>query len=133
MDLLGFEVEKFSDALCAFYIKVGKERHRRSQPKEKAEKGLEALIRAICAALFQYLVEEINKSITYKKKRGEEGIAAFIGVLDIFGFESFKTNSLEQLCINYCNEALQQQFNMFVFKKEQQEYQKEGKNNLLVV
>ena len=133
LSLMGFTSEALNQALCYFSIKAGKESHTRSLPKLKAEKGLEAFVKAVYGALFDHIVQRINSSITVKsdgKKRGgsqaDKLIAATIGVLDIFGFESFKTNSFEQLCINYCNEALQQQFNLFVLKNEQEEYEREG-------
>ena len=58
----------------------------------------------------------------------EQGAAgeASIGILDIFGFENFDFNSLEQFCINLANENLQSFFNRHIFQQELMEYEKEG-------
>ncbi|KAL8191953.1 hypothetical protein R6Q57_028684 [Mikania cordata] len=66
------------------------------------------------------LVDKINMSIGQ-----DPNSRSLIGVLDIYGFESFKQNSFEQFCINFTNEKLQQHFNQHVFKMEQEEYTKE--------
>lgn len=89
---------------------------------DTAEAARDALAKHIYAKLFQYIVDVINRSLD----SGRKVAASFIGVLDIYGFETFQVNSFEQFCINYANEKLQQQFNQHVFKLEQEEYLREG-------
>ena len=85
----------------------------------QASQARDALAKCIYSNLFDWIVFQINKALKTSQK-----VNKFIGVLDIYGFETFETNSFEQFCINYANEKLQQQFNMHVFKLEQEEYVK---------
>ena len=71
------------------------------------------------SSLFDWLVKTINEQ---RPPKGQYTIS----VLDIFGFEVFDVNSLEQLCINFCNEKLQKNFTDTIFELEQGQYKKEG-------
>lgn len=124
--LLGTTYEELNRSICYFSITAGKETHVRSIGQEKAARGVLGLFKNLYGALFTAIVKHVNSSITVGNQSRATRTASFIGVLDIFGFESFKVNSFEQLCINFCNEALQRQFNQFVLKNEQDEYEREG-------
>lgn len=87
---------------------------------EAASRARDALAKVIYEKLFNWIVIVINKALETNTPMHK-----FIGVLDIYGFETFTINSFEQFCINYANEKLQQQFNLHVFKLEQDEYIKE--------
>ncbi|XP_074593590.1 unconventional myosin-Va-like isoform X2 [Brevipalpus obovatus] len=89
-----------------------------------AQYGRDALAKYIYEKMFLWIVCLINKALGPTEKI--QSSSTFIGVLDIYGFEHFEVNSFEQFCINYANEALQQQFNQHVFKLEQEEYIREG-------
>ena len=70
-----------------------------------------AVAKEIYSLIFDRLVRAINESTSAEMNYGEaDDVDEFgvIGLLDIFGFESFEVNRYEQLCINYANEKLQQ-------------------------
>ena len=91
--------------------------------ERKASDNSHALVKYVYGCMFEWLVEKINLSHATSTPAEKSN---FVGILDIFGFEIFKCNSFEQLCINFANEMLQQQFNHQVFVLEKQAYEAEG-------
>ncbi|GMI94274.1 MYOSIN XI E [Hibiscus trionum] len=122
-ELLMCDVKGLEDALCKRVMVTPEEVIKRSLDPQSATVSRDGLAKTIYSRLFDWLVDKINNSI------GQDPNSKFlIGVLDIYGFESFKANSFEQFCINFTNEKLQQHFNQHVFKMEQEEYTKEKIN-----
>ncbi|KAG2302442.1 hypothetical protein Bca52824_031093 [Brassica carinata] len=120
-ELLMCDAKELEDALCKRVMVTPEEVIKRSLDPQSAAISRDGLAKTIYSRLFDWLVQKINVSI------GQDANSrSLIGVLDIYGFESFKTNSFEQFCINFTNEKLQQHFNQHVFKMEQEEYTKEA-------
>uniref|UniRef100_A0A8C0UVD9 Myosin VC n=1 Tax=Cyanistes caeruleus TaxID=156563 RepID=A0A8C0UVD9_CYACU len=119
-ELLEVNCDKMCRWLCHRKIVTTSETVVKPMTRAQAVNARDALAKKIYSHLFDFIVERINQALQFSGKQH-----TFIGVLDIYGFETFDVNSFEQFCINYANEKLQQQFNLHVFKLEQEEYMKE--------
>lgn len=122
--LLGVTRADLSDALTKKTIFAHGDKVVSLLSKDQASDSRHAFVKGIYGKMFVMIVEKINKAIYQPKTASKTSI----GVLDIFGFENFKLNSFEQLCINYANENLQQFFVQHIFKMEQEYYKNEGVN-----
>ncbi|CAI9293166.1 unnamed protein product [Lactuca saligna] len=122
-ELLMCDAKSLEDALIKRVMVTPEEVITRTLDPEAALGSRDALAKTVYSRLFDWIVEKINNSIGQ-----DPNSKSLIGVLDIYGFESFKHNSFEQFCINFTNEKLQQHFNQHVFKMEQEEYTKEAIN-----
>ncbi|KAI7982475.1 Myosin-11 [Camellia lanceoleosa] len=116
-ELLMCNAVALEDALLKRVMITPEEVIKRTLDPVGATFSRDGLAKTMYSRLFDWLVDKINVSIGQ-----DPNSKSLIGVLDIYGFESFKTNSFEQFCINFTNEKLQQHFNQHVFKMEQEEY-----------
>ncbi|XP_062381618.1 myosin heavy chain, fast skeletal muscle-like [Sardina pilchardus] len=119
--LLGLNSADLLKSLCCPRVKVGNEYVTKGQTVQQVYNSIGALAKSVYEKMFLWMVIRINQMLDTKQPR-----QFFIGVLDIAGFEIFDFNSLEQICINFTNEKLQQFFNHHMFVLEQEEYKKEG-------
>jgi len=118
----------FEAALTERTMKTRNETYKVPLNPEKAREATESFAKEIYGRAFLWLVRCINDATAAELnyKGGTMTDFGVVGLLDIFGFESFVRNRYEQLCINYCNEKLQAKFTEDIFRSVQLEYEREG-------
>lgn len=126
--LLGIDAKQLELAFIEKTVTTAGETFKVPLKQKLAAEGCSAFAKEIYARTFLWLVREINSATCAEENYEGGGQTDFgmIGLLDIFGFESFKVNGFEQLSINYANEKLQQKFTKDIFEAVQIEYEAEG-------
>lgn len=126
--LMGVPLERLSKAFTIRHVKAKSENFEVFMTADKAKESTDAFAKELYAKTFLWLVRTINDATCAEKNYNDNKGCDFgiVGLLDIFGFESFEVNRFEQLCINYANEKLQQKFTQDIFRSVQEEYEMEG-------
>lgn len=91
---------------------------------QKGNNARNATAKSLYDKLFQWLVFKVN--LTMRGKVDEVVPNQNVSILDIFGFENFKVNGFDQMCINLANERLHYFFNQHIFAAEMGSYAAEG-------
>jgi myosin heavy subunit len=134
--LLGIDVAALLESLTIIRTVTRGEEITRPYTVEQAYDCRDATSKALYSRLFGWIVMKVNEKLApelHSRRAQRPGVASSvqqpsyeIGVLDIFGFENFKDNSFEQMCINVAHEQLQFFFNQHTFRLELAEYDLEG-------
>ena len=103
VNLLEVDDDLLEEALTHKEIKVGKSVTKSILSPNKVKNSIDSIAKELYNSMFTWIIMKLNKTLLPAKKGSEYGT---IGILDIFGFEIFEKNTLEQFFINYANEWL---------------------------
>ncbi|EAR90393.2 unconventional myosin heavy chain (macronuclear) [Tetrahymena thermophila SB210] len=123
-ELLQVNPKDLEESLVFKVRKVGTTVIKSPQTAEECLSMRDSLSKNLYDSLFNFLVWKLNQNLLPPQDLLNKSLS--IGLLDIFGFESFDINSFEQLCINFTNEKFQQLYVQYVFKSEEEDYKQEG-------
>ncbi|KAF9916715.1 hypothetical protein BX616_003042 [Lobosporangium transversale] len=119
-DILGVDPNALQNTLTYKTKMIKKELCSVFLDAQGAEQQRDEMAQALYSLLFSWIVEYFNVKLCH------EAPANFIGVVDMFGFQQFSVNRLDQFCVNYANERLHQFFLNHVFEASYSDYEVEG-------
>ena len=127
-DLLSVDKNELLDSLTRKFL-PSEQKYSGAYEENKIKNYFDGLAKELYNKCFLWIVKKLNKTLDTKN----EDNFKYIGLLDIFGFECFEKeqNSLEQLCINYTNEQLQQIYIKDIFESDKLDFKKEGLDDKL--
>ncbi|XP_043256772.1 neither inactivation nor afterpotential protein C isoform X3 [Colletes gigas] len=121
--LLELDEKKFVWALVNYCVIVKGSVVRKKHSLEEAKEARDVLANTIYQRLVDWIVNTINHKFTVTRALFGDKYA--INVMDLFGFECFAVNRLEQLIVNTMNEQMQCYYNQRIFAWEMQEQEEE--------
>ena len=124
VDLLGVDEEMFEEALTHKELKIGTSVTKSPLSPKVSRNNVDSIAKELYNRTFTWIVTKLNKTLLPESP--EDSNFMTIGVLDIFGFEIFDKNSIEQFFINYANERLQSLYISYIFENEKKVFIDEG-------
>ena len=118
--LLEIDAAALKKEFCTTTVEIQKQLVLKNLNKMKSMDARDSLLKAMYDWTFSWIVTQVNKTMATPE------CASWIALLDIFGFEDFKVNLFEQLCINLTNETLQGHYNSYIFVRDMDECRSEG-------
>ncbi|CAG7733904.1 unnamed protein product [Allacma fusca] len=114
------DFEALEDSLVARIFSAGRRKSSIRKPCEtikECNERLSAFVTTIYDKIFNHILHRLNSLLgcsnnlmntsSSNMEKLDRGVKS-VSLLDLYGFENLKANHLEQLCINYANERLQQ-------------------------
>jgi myosin-7 len=126
INLLGVNEQSLEEGLTIRKIVVNNKEMRSVFAPSDVEDFVLILAKELYNNMFNWLFKKLNQELEGDIKKVSSSKQVSMGVLDIFGFEIFDNNSLEQLFINYANERLQGLYVEDTFKNECVLFENEG-------
>ncbi|XP_037708144.1 neither inactivation nor afterpotential protein C [Drosophila subpulchrella] len=122
-ELLRVDEKKFMWSLTNFIMVKGGIAERRQYSTDEARDARDAVASTLYSRLVDFIINRINMNMSFP--RAVFGDTNAIIIHDMFGFECFSRNGLEQLMINTLNEQMQYHYNQRIFISEMLEMEAE--------